>query len=176
MKQKKKTLQYKTEEQAELFRFALVLVVVIAIVFGVYFLSKKLVVDESLFEVSYKEGSINYERAIVGTIFNRPYSEYYVMVYDETKPEAVYYSSLSTQYTKRQEGALHLYHVNLASDLNKDAYVGSDGASNSKATKASELKFKDLTLIKIKNGKIVKYLEKESDIQNELKITKEKES
>ena len=49
-------------------------------------------------------------------------------------------------------------------------YVGEDKDSNPNATTSSELAFKDLTLIKIKNGKIVKYLETLDTIKTELVI------
>lgn len=174
-KQKIKKQSYKTEEQREMLRFILVLAVVVLLVFVVYFVSKKLIVDKSIYEVSYETGTVNYERAIAGTIFNRPESEYYVIVYDETKTDAVYYSAMSSNYVSKQDKALKVYHVDLSSEMNK-SYIAKDGKSNSKATKTSELQFKDLTLLKIKNGKIVKYLEKSEDITKELTVTKEKES
>lgn len=174
MKKKQKKISYQTEEQKEMIHFLIVLAVIILFVIGVYFLSKMFILDNSLFEVNYTSGAINSERAIVGTIFNRPEKDYYVMVYDESSNHAVYYSSLSSNYVKKQEGALPVYHVDLNNELNKSNYVGNDGASNKKATKPSELKFKDLTLIKISNGKIIKYLEDEESIKKELAVTKEK--
>ena len=59
---------------------------------------------------------------------------------------------------------------NRANELNKKYYVGEDKDSNPNATTSSELAFKDLTLIKIKNGKIVKYLETLDTIKTELGI------
>ncbi|MCI8394565.1 MAG: hypothetical protein HFH86_03680 [Bacilli bacterium] len=169
-------LKYRTEEQQEMLHFVIVLLIIVGIVLVVYFASKVFVMDKSLFQVAYQDGKINSERAIVGTIFNRPNKEYYVLLYPESISKAVYYSSLSTNYTSKQENALPLYHVDLDNELNKKYYVGSDGESNPKAKNVSELKFKTLTLIKIKNGKIDKYLEKEEDIQKELAVTKKKNS
>lgn len=176
MKNQKKKVTYQTEEQREMIHFLIVLAVVIVLVLVVYFASKLFVVDKTLFEVSYQTGSVNSERAIVGTIFNRPESEYYVMVYDESKPKAVYYSAISSKYVQKQDGALAVYHVDLNNEMNKAYYVGNEGQSNAKATKSQELKFKDLTLMKIKNGKIVKYLEDIDAITKELAVTKEKKS
>ena len=120
MKQKNYSKQsYKTEEQKEMIRFLIVLGAVVILVVAVYFVSKKLVVDKSLYEISYETGKVNYERAIVGTIFNRPESEYYIMIYDESKEDAVYYSSLSSKYVEKQEGALKVYHIDLGSEINK---------------------------------------------------------
>ena len=174
MKKQKKRINYQTEEQKEMLHFLIVLGVIVILVIGVYFLSKMFILDNSLFEVNYTPGTVNSERAIVGTIFNRPEKEYYVMVYDESSSQAVYYSALSSNYVKKQDKALPVYRVDLNSELNQSYYVGKDGKSNSKATKVSELKFKDLTLLKISNGKISKYLEDEESIKKELAVTKEK--
>jgi len=169
-----KKISYQTEEQKELFHFLIVLGVVVFLVLIVYFVSKAFIVDKSLFEVNYVAGEINEERAIVGTMFNRPETEYYVMAYHEEDSGAVYYSSLSSKYTNSQAGALKVYHIDLGNALNSKYFVGSDKESNRNATTPSEVKLKELTLIKIKNGKIVKYLENISDIEKELAVTKEK--
>lgn len=171
-----KKVSYQTEEQKELFHFLIVLVSVIVLVLAVYFISKAFIVDKTLFEVNYVAGEINEERAIVGTMFNRPEKEYYVMAYDESASQAVYYSALSSKYTTSQDGALKVYHIDLSNTLNASYHVDNEKESNKKATKPSEVKLKDLTLIKIKDGKIVKYLETISDIEKELAVTKEKVS
>ena len=166
-----KKIQYQTEEQKEIIHFLIVLVVILIIVMCVYIFSKLFVLDESLFEINYEIGAIKDERAIVGTIFNRPEDEYYVIAYDETSENAVYYSVLATKYSENEK-ALKIYHVDLSNELNASYYVGSDGKSNKNATKVSEIKLKDLTLIKIKDGKIDKYLENVTDIEKELSVTK----
>lgn len=176
MKKQQKKVTYHTEEQKEMFHFLIVLVVIILFVIGVYLVSKMFVMDKSLFEVSYNNGVINSERAIVGTILNRPEKDYYVLVYDEKATNAVYYSALSTNYTQNQENALKVYHVDLGHVLNKDYYVGTSGTSNPKAGKVSDFKFKDFTLLRITNGKVEKYIEDEASIKKELAVTKKKNS
>lgn len=173
MKKQQKTITYQTEEQKEMLHFFIVLFVIILFVIGVYFVSKLFIMDDSLFEVNYNNGVVNSERAIVGTIFNRPEKEYYVFVYDESSSKAVYYSSISTNYSQNEKNALKVYHVDLGNELNK-SYVSSDGTSNPKASKVSDLKFKDITLLRIKNGKIDKYIENETDIQKELAVVNKK--
>ena len=84
MKKQKKKVSYQTEEQKEMIHFLIVLGVIIVFVVGVYIFSKMFILDKSLFEVNYTTGAINSERAVVGTIFNRPEKDYYVMVYDES--------------------------------------------------------------------------------------------
>ncbi len=170
MENKKKKVSYHTEEQRELIHFAIVLAMVVIVVLGVYFFSKMFVMDKSLFEVDYKTGVINENRAIVGTILNRSASEYYVFVYDEGSSQAVYYSALSSKYTTSDSGKLPIYHVDLSNKLNEAYVASSDEASNPKATKTDEFLFKGATLLRIKNGKVVKYLEKEEEIVKELAV------
>lgn len=69
-----------------------------------------------------------------------------------------------------KEKSNKVYFCDLSNELNKKYYVGEDKDSNPNATTSSELAFKDLTLIKIKNGKIVKYLETLDTIKTELGI------
>lgn len=164
-----KKINYQTDEQKEMIHFLIVLGVIIALVLGVYFISKIFVLDKNLFEVTYQDGTVNYERAIVGTMFNRPEKEYYVMIYDEKDNHGIYYSAISTKYSQ-SEKALKVYHIDLGSALNSSYYV-SDENSNKNATKPSEVKLKDLTLVKIKNGKITKYLENISEIEKELAVS-----
>ncbi len=167
---KNNKITYHTEEQKEMIHFLIVFAVVLVVVCAVYFFSKVFVLDQNLFDVSYEAGVVNSERVVVGTLFNRPEKEYYVIAYDETGSQAVYYSSLTTNYKNKQTGALKIYHLNLDNELNKDYYV-KEGSGNSQATKSSEVRLKNLTLIKIKNGKIDKYLEKLEDIEKELAVT-----
>ena len=170
MKKQKKNMVYKTEEQKEIMQFGIVLLVVVVCILGVYFFSKAFVMDKSLFEVSYNPGVVNYERVIVGTMFNRPEKDYYVIAYDESSNSAPYYSAISSKYTTESKNALKVYHLDLDNSLNKDFLIKDGEKSNSKATKPSEVKLGDFTLIKIQNGKIIKYLENISDIEKELTV------
>lgn len=107
--------------------------------------------------------TISYTEVNVGNVFNRPYDEYYVFAYNPEDKEASYYASLLNNF-KSEKGKL--YYLNLSIDVNSK-YV--KDSSNKNATQASELSFNGPTLIKIKKGKIDKYLEKIDDIEKELK-------
>jgi len=168
---KKDKIVYKTEEQQEMIKFLVVLIVVILIIVGVYFFSKAFIKEE-VKDLVYETGTVRNNVAIVGTILNNPEKEYYVLAYDTTKPDASSYSTYAGYYTGNQDGALKIYYLDLDNGLNKNYYV--EEKSNPKATKISELKMLDGTLIKVKNGKIVKYIEGIDSIKNEIKVTKEK--
>ncbi len=170
MSKKNRNITYRTEEQKEMQHFLIVLGVVVLLVVGVYWLSKAFVLDNSLFEVNYGMGSINEQRAIVGTMFNRPEKDYYVFAYAENDPQAIYYSAISTKYSNGKDH-LKVYHLDLDNALNSSYYVGNDGTSNKSASKVSDVRLKDLTLIRIKNGKIVKYIESIDEIEKELAVS-----
>ena len=59
-----------------------------------------------------------------------------------------------------------MYYIDLSNKLNESYY--SEEESNPKATNIKELKLGDFTLIKVKDGKIVKYLEDEKEVKKEL--------
>ena len=100
-------------------------------------------------------------------IFNRPYDEYYVIAYDSTLDDAMYYSTLITNYSKKED-AIKIYYCDLSKKVN-ESYKAKDGNGNSKATSVQELSFGDVTLLKIRNKKIVNYIENIDQIKSALK-------
>ena len=162
--------KFESDESKEVKKFIIILLSIIVVVLAVYGITR--LVNKDNDEDSTREvtaGEIDYDIVSVGTLFNRADSEYYVIVYDGEDASAIYYSALMNKYMNKEK-AIKVFFCDLANELNKKYYVGEDGSSNPKATKAGELAFKDLTLIKIKNGKIVKYLESLDTIKTELGI------
>ena len=96
---------------------------------------------------------------IAGTTFNRSDSEYYVLFYDFDGPEAVYLDYLFNTYASLENK--YIYKVDLGNGFNKK-FVSNE--TNSKASKASELKVKDATLMKVQEGKNVLYVEGSSQV------------
>lgn len=145
-------------------RFVILFIIIVLLVVGIYFLTT-LIVDKRNDTKGNDTiaGEVNYDVVSVGMILNRPYEEYYVMVYNSEDSEAVYYSSLITNY-QQKEKSLKLYFCDLGSVFNQ-SYVSNDGNSNSKAQNIDELKFGKVTLLKIKDGKISKYIETVDDIK-----------
>lgn len=158
--------KYESEEAKEVKRFIIILFGIIVLVLGVYVVTKALSKDDDSNGREVTAGEIDYDIVSVGTILNKSDKEYYVIVYDGTVSEAVYYSALVNIYMNK-EGSLPVYFCNLNNTLNKEYYVGNEN-SNKKAQKTSEFAFGDLTLLKIKNGKITKYIEALDTIKEEL--------
>lgn len=171
MEMKKEKLVYKTEEQTEIFKFFMILFVVVGLIVAVFFFSK-FFIKEEVKDYQYTAGSISTDKAIVGTIFNQPEKTYYVLAYDSTGVHSKSYLTYSGYYKNSQENALMVYTLDLNNGMNKEYYVKEN--SNPKATSIKDLKMLDGTLLKIQNGKIVKYLEGLDAVKNELKVTKEK--
>lgn len=171
IKQEKKTnkdlLKAKPElnEEQQMIRKAIILFgVIVVIIVGVYFLSK-LIVDKNETNNNVTEDvEIDYSITEVGTILNRPYKEYYVMVYNSTDPNASLYSSLITNYSKDTK----IYFCDLDNGLNKE-FISGNKTGNKNAKSVSEFSFGEITLLKIKNGKVVDYIEDVTSISKILK-------
>ncbi len=160
-------MKYQTEEQTEMKKFFIVLILLVGIIIGVYFLSK-IFIKSNVKDYEYQNGTISTTAMSVGTIFNGKEKEYYVMAYDTTAVDAQSYSTYTNYYTQNKENALKIYYLDLSNGLNKKYYVTEN--SNKKAQKIADLKILDGTLLKIKEGKITKYLEGKEAIAQELKV------
>lgn len=166
-KETKKINNFKTEEQKEIMKFIIILVVVVALVVGIYFFTKKFVTkDEENKETQAVTGTVNYNVTIIGELLNRPYDEYYAIIYDSTSNDAGKYQGIYSQFTTGENSTTKMYYIDLSNKLNESYY--SEEESNPKATTIADLKLGDFTLIKVKDGKIVKYLEDEKEVKKEL--------
>lgn len=159
---------YVSEEQKEIRNFILILLGVIIVVLIVYGVSKIFIKDDkdNANQDEVTSGTIDYDVVSIGTMLNRNEDEYYVMIYDIEDTQAVYYSAIINIYSNK-ENSKRLYYCDLGNKLN-EGYRSEDGNSNPNAKKIDELALSDLTLIKVKKGKIVKYLDNIDTIKSEL--------
>lgn len=154
-----KTDKYISDEAREIRNFVIILIGIIVIVLIVYGVSRIFIKEDNFnTERIVQTGKIDYDKISIGTLLNRNYSEYYVALYDAEVPKAVTYSAVITKYLEKKD-AIKVYFCDLGNPLNSKYYVGEEGTSNPEATEISELALGNLTLIKVENGKIVKYLE-----------------
>lgn len=156
-------MNYKTEESKEIMKFFIVLLVVIAIILVGFWITK-LANKKNSQDITYASGNIATDKVIVGTMLSRG-GEYYVLCYDTSKNDANIYVTYGENYKNKK--ALDLYYLDLSSEFNRKYYVDVD--SNKEAKKIDELKITDGTLIRIKDGKIVEYIEGIQDISTKLK-------
>lgn len=167
---KNKTQKYVTEEQMEIKKFIFVLLGLLILLVGVYFFTRAFVTKDlhkSSNGVEYTEGKVSYDTVIVGTMLNRSESEYYVYAFSNEDTKSIYYNTLVSQYSK-EEKALQVYYLDIDNQLNKD-YVDSSNPSKTFTT-INELKLGNVTLIKVKNGKVTKYITNEEEIKKEFGI------
>lgn len=167
-KKRNKSQKYYTEEQQEIRKFIIIILVLSIVVGLIYILTDKFV--DSNVDENYVKGEINYDVTSIGSLLNRPYDNYYVIIYDKDNTNAVYYSNLISKYideNQASEDYAKIYYVDLSNNLNKKYYnVGNDNVSNPSAKSINELDLGDLTLIKVSNGSIVEYYEDASVIEN----------
>lgn len=139
--------------------------VVVITVFGATLLMNKLgVFDEGYSKPERGEIIISYEDATIGTMFNRPDTEYYVVFDEFTENPNQYLSSILFRYSN-EENKLPIYKVDMTNAFNAK-YMGESG--NPSAQRVEDVKINGVTLIKVVNGKNVKYIEGITNIENEL--------
>lgn len=163
--------KYETEEQVELKQFIKILIVLIVLVVGVYFLTR-IFVTKDLFNKKEEtsettKGSINYNTTLIGNMFNKEDKEYYVLMYDTEDIQAAYYSGFISNYNKN-ENALKIYFANLNNPLNKKFIVENSEEVNINTTDFNEFKIGNIGLIKISEGKITKAITNVEEIASEL--------
>ncbi len=167
---KLKTERYISDEAREVRRFVIILfsiIILVLVVYGVTRLLKKDTNNQT--DNTVTAGSIDYDKVSVGTMFNRDIKEYYVMLYDGEDSNAMLYSAIINKYMS-SEKALKIYYCDLGNKLNSDYKITDSETSNPSASNINDVKFGDLTLVKIKNGKITKYIENIDTIKSELGI------
>lgn len=147
-------IKYETSEQHEVKSF-LVVVLVVLVAVGLTYLATRMFVSKDLFTKDDNEEAasveVNYDVAIVGNILNRPYDEYYVVVYDSRGDYAADMTSVVSEYTNKAKH-LHVYTVDLANALNVKYYNPTN--INLKVSKVSDFRFGDVSLLKVKKGKV----------------------
>ena len=163
---------YRTSEQDEMIKFLIVILVVLLCVGGIYlftraFITKDLFKDNANNSEVVQEGKVNYDVAIMGQLLNRPYKEYYAVIYDSTGDYSADMYSLVYSYSNKKNHK-HIYTIDLSNELNKKYYDVEN--VNKKATKVEDIKVGDITLIKVKNGKIEKYIVDYTKMEKELGI------
>ena len=172
-KEKIKVEKYRSEEQTEMIRFIRILIIVIILILGIYFFTRIFIAKDLLNKQAEEnktiEGSINYDITMIGSMLEKPEEEYYVLIYNTEDLRSVYYGGLISTYA-RNKNALKLYFADLNKELNKKFYDPEN--INLDGTNISDLKVGDLTLLKVKDGKIIESFTDEEKIASELAYIK----
>lgn len=169
---KKNKINYvTTEETNELKKFLIVIVVVLLCVGGIYlvtraFVTKDLFKDEEPTTEEVTPVVPNYDIAIMGTMLNRPEDTYYVVIYNTVEGDYVADMSALVSSYNAKEGHKHIYTVDLSDYMNQSYYDPEN--VNVKAKTLEEVKVGDITLIKVRKGKIDKYIVDLAKMKKEL--------
>lgn len=154
----------KSEAEQEVFRFIKILIVVVALVFGVYLFTNAFVSKEYDIKKDGQKGEIDSSKIVVGSILNRGSDDYFVLAYKSKDINAPLFSTYYGMYTQKED-SLSIYIVDLDNELNKDYY--SDEAKTNISTIA-DIKLSSPTLLRVKNHKIVKTATNIEDIKSTL--------
>lgn len=163
-----KSINVGSEDENIVRKFILIVVVIIILIIGVYAFTELTNKKESNNDVV--SGEIDYNILSIGMLLNRPEKEYYTIIYDSENEDAILYSSMINTYitkNSKKDNYIKLYYCDLGNKLNSAYYnVNGDNKSNKNAESISELDLGELTLIKVKNGKITQYVEDYNTIKN----------
>ena len=107
---------------------------------------------------------IQYDEILAGSIFNAGSKDYYVLIYDFDGVDNDW-ADIIVRFYRNSEDSKPLYTVNLGNHFNQ--HVIGD-TSNSNARNASELSITGTTLINIKDGRIIYYIEGLEEINEHL--------
>ena len=162
-KQRRKTKQIVEDEYTQSTKSIIITLVVVLVVFALFYVLTLFINDSSrklnTKEPEVKEPEIGYLEILGDNTFTMSPHEYYVLFYDFEGPEAVYYDYLVDKYVAKENQ--YIYKVDLGNGFNTKFIAEK---TNKKAKKAGDLKVKDATLIKIRKGKNVEYLEGSSQV------------
>ena len=141
-----------------IYKSAVITVVLVLVFVGLFYLFAVYITNKPE-KIRIPEESISYEQITAGSTFNMSDEEYVVLFYSRENNSDI--TSKISNYKSSKK--INVYYVDLDDAINNP--VKSD-TSNKSATKASELKVINPTLIKIKNGKIAEYIEGQSNVVN----------
>lgn len=138
------------EDMEQVKKLIILLVIVTLLCVGMYFLAEKLLDKKSTTETETNtEIKFNYDIATIGTMFNRPEEEYYVIMYS-SEDEGTTYDSLLNTY-RSSDDYVKTYYIDLDLKMNNSALKEE---LNKKPKTSNEVSVKGATLYKIKNGKV----------------------
>jgi len=167
VKNNKKIKQQKfmSEDMIQVRNLIILLLIVVLVCVGIYFLTNKMIEkEEAKKETTQEEVSINYDIATIGTMFNRPESEYYVILYSEEN-NGEDYSPILAQY-RSSDNYIKTYFIDLDKYINKSVLKDT---LNKKPNNSEEISVTGPTLYKIENGKVTKCYSTLEDITEILK-------
>lgn len=160
------------EEDKAVRNFIIIFIIVLIFVVGIYFFTKVINKDnEATSENNANTSSevqIDITKAIVGTMLQKSDKEYYVILYKSDDAKASEYIQMESKY-KTNKDALPVYTVDLSEGMNAKYY--DKDHTNYFANNVNDLRFGDITLLEVKDGKIIKSFNNTDSIKKEFKLS-----
>lgn len=162
------------EEQQEMARFAYTVIGLFLVVFLVFIFTKYVINDGDINIVVFDsvEGQVNYNIASVGTMLGKADEEYYVYLYSSEDTNVPVYQLPAALYVSQEiDDLLPIYYVDIEGNFNKSFVATEEKPENVDAKSIDEISLGEITLIKVVNGEISKYINNIDDIEIELSVT-----
>lgn len=132
------------------------ILMVVVVVLGIVYIGTAIATGEINLNKDKKEEvevSIQYEEIIAGEILNRIDKEYYVLLFNFTGDDATNLLTLKDNYGYVNE-SLPVYIVDLDKKFNSILTPSEGEEIKDKPSNVSDLRVNDVTLLKVKDGKI----------------------
>ena len=139
----------------------------IVIVFAIVYFATAIINGE-LFSKKETEEEVEIQKVeiLMGETFEKKDSEYMIVYYDfEDKIYSNLYTMIVDNYNSSNKD-IPMYKVDLSTNFSKKYMATEDESSNTNPTSLSNLKIKGATLIRIKDKKVVKYVEGKDNIKS----------
>lgn len=157
------------EEMKTIKQFIITLIILIIIVLGIYFFTKLFVTKEDTDKTTTDVDYINPKMAIVGTMLKKSEDNYYVILYNTEDDDASTYAALLNKYSAKDD-YVTTYRVDLSNPMNSK-YIAEGSDVNTQSDTLSDLRFGAITLLEVKNGKIIDSFESVESIEKEWKLS-----
>lgn len=166
-KEKKKIDNISTESSGSIYKVFVLVCVIIIFLCVFYILAVHITNDkgETTSKKKSEEVSIVYDEIILGRVLSMKDKDYLVILYDKSNSDLNQDISDSVSKYKENNKKAKIYYVDMSEGLNK-SYVGD--SSNTNPKKASDIVINGPTLIRVKNEKVVDYIESVDSIKEYL--------
>lgn len=151
------------EDVTQVRNLLIILGIVVVVCIGLYFLTDKIVDSDKTMDEEVKEVEFNYDIATIGTMFNRPEDEYYVILYS-SKDDGILYDGLLSSY-RSSDNYIKTYFIDL--DLKANNVLSE--TLEKKPNSSKDVTVTGPTLYKLKKGKVTNCYSTYDEISNVLK-------
>lgn len=140
----------------------------IAVCFAIVYFATSYITGRMSGKEETGEVEIQKEEILITETFEKTDKEYMIVYYDyEDDINAGLYAMLIQNYNNNNKKKdVPVYKVDLASNLSKNYLAQDEEKSNTKPTSLSNLKIKGATVIRIKDKKVIKYVEGKDSIKS----------